>query len=199
MSEEWDARITAAAARARAAMSAGATLDEVLRTFRADEQLGSIASMRALMELSGMELSCAKLIVSNSCEGRSYAQLSLADLELLGDAPRVGGVDYFTRCSRNDAIIERKPYLLYVRDRQTTRSVYTYTSEIPLEEQPAHSAAETPGSITGDSVTFERVCDDARRAAAAWPTELRILRDESDQLLLHFFRVPSASQLNQRW
>jgi hypothetical protein len=51
-----------------------------------------------------MDLSCAKIIVSNSCEGRSYAQLMLADLELLGDTPRVGGVDYFTRCSRNDAI-----------------------------------------------------------------------------------------------
>jgi hypothetical protein len=82
MSEEWEARIKAVADRARAAMAAGATLDEVLRTFRTDDQLGSIASMRALMELSGMGLSCAKLIVSNSCEGRSYGQLTLNDLVL---------------------------------------------------------------------------------------------------------------------
>jgi hypothetical protein len=108
--------------------------------------------------------------------------LTSSNLDLLGDAPRVGGVDYFTRRSRDDAIIERRPYLLYVRDRQTASSVHTYTSEIPLEEQPVHSAADAAGSITGDSVTFERVCDDLRRAAAAWPTELRILRDEPDQL-----------------
>jgi hypothetical protein len=72
--------------------------------------------------------------------------------------------------------------------------VNTYTSAIPLEAQPAHPGIERAGSITGDSVTFERVCDDVRRAAAAWPTELRILRDEPDQLLLlHFLRAPSPS------
>jgi hypothetical protein len=193
MSEEGDMRIAAAAARARTAMAAGATLDDVLRTFRTLDQLGVIESMRALMEISKMDLSCAKLIVANSCEGRSYAQLTLADLELLGDAPHVGGVDHFTRRSRADANIERKPYLLCVRDRRTTRSVAVYSSAIPLEAQPAHPAIEMAGTITGDSVTFERVCEDVRRAAAAWPTELRILRDEPDQLLLHFVRAPLVS------
>jgi hypothetical protein len=46
--------------------------------------------------------------------------------------------------------------------------------------------------ISGDGVTFERICNDARTAAAAWPTELRILREEPDQLLLHFLRAPPA-------
>jgi hypothetical protein len=40
---------------------------------------------------------------------------------------------------------------------------------------------------------FERLCADVRRSAAAWPTELRILRDEPDQLLLHFRRAAPAS------
>jgi hypothetical protein len=191
MSEGWEARVAAAAARGRAAMSAGATLDEVLQTFRTHDELGSIQSMMALREMSPMDLSCAKLIVSNACEGRSYAHLTLADLDLLGDTPRVAGVDYFTRCSRDDAIIERKPFLLYVRNRQTTRSVDTYTSAIPLAAPPAN---ETAGSITGETVTFERVCDDVRRAAAVWPTELRILRDEPDELLLHFLRAASDDQ-----
>jgi hypothetical protein len=195
MSEEWKARLAAAAARGRAAMSGGATLDEVLRAFRFKDELGSNESIWALREISAMALSCAKLIVSNSCEGRSYAQLTLADLDLLGDTPRVGGgVDYFTRCSRDDAIIERKPYLLYVRSRHTAWSVDTYTSAIPLEAQTAHVATGTGGSISGDDVTFERVCNDVRKAAAAWPTELRILRDEPDQLLLHFLRAPFPSQ-----
>jgi hypothetical protein len=110
------------------------------------------------------------------------------ELELLGDTPRVGGADYFTRCSRDDAIIERRPYLLYVRNRETTGSVYTYRSATPLEA--AAVSAAVAGWISGETVTFERVCDDVRKAAAAWPTELRILRDEPDQLLLHFLRAP---------
>jgi hypothetical protein len=190
MSEDGATRIAAAAARGRAAMSAGATLDEVLHRFRTDDELGSIESMIALREMSPMGLSCAKLIVSNACDGQSYAQLTLADLDLLGDTPRVGGVDYFTRCDRDHAIIERKPFLLYVRDRHMTRSVNTYASAIPLEAPPAHAESGTGGSISGDTVTFERVCGDVRKAAAAWPTELRIVRDEPDQLLLHFLRAP---------
>jgi hypothetical protein len=82
MTEDWEARFTAIAARARAAMSAGATLDDVLRTFRTQDELGAIESIRALREISGMGMSCAKLIVSEFCEGRSYAHLTLADLEL---------------------------------------------------------------------------------------------------------------------
>ncbi|HEY0195573.1 MAG TPA: hypothetical protein VGC42_30880 [Kofleriaceae bacterium] len=191
MSEARNARISVAAARARAAMTGGATLDEVLRAFRDQDELGAIGSIQALRELSAMEMSCAKDIVSNACEGRSYAHLSLADLELLGDVPRVGGVDYFTRRHRDDAIIERKPYLLYVRAPEATRSVDLHPAAIPLAAPPD---GEHAGCITGDCVTFERVCDDVRRAAAAWPTELRILRDEHDQLLLHFLRATSASE-----
>lgn len=172
-------------------MAAGGTLDDVLRTFRTWDCLGPIESIEALCKIAAMGLSCAKMIVSNSCAGRSYAELTLADLELLGDAPRVGGVDPFTRWYRNNAIIERKPYLLYMRD--TTRSVYLYASATPLEGPPASPTTATGGWISGNGVTFERVCDDVRRSAAAWPIELRILRDEPDQLLLHFLRAPLAS------
>jgi hypothetical protein len=193
MSEEGDARIAAAAARARVAMAAGATLDDVLRTFRTHDQFSPLESIKALRKIARLDLSCAKVIIGNSCEGRSYAHLTLVDLELLGDVPWVGGVDFFTCCHREQAIIERKPYLLYVRDRRTTRSVYLYASARPLEMQPAHPALDMAGSITGDGITFERVCEDVRRSAAAWPTELRVLRDEPDQLLLHFLRAPLAT------
>ena len=174
-------------------MLAGASFDDILRTFRTDDQFGAIESMLALQAISPMSLSCAKLIVSNACDGRSYAQLTLAELDLLGDAPHVAGVDYFIRCSRDDAIIARKPYLLYVRDRAMPRSVHTYISATPLEAPQAHRAPQSAGSAAGDDVAFERVCDDVRRAAAAWPTELRVLRDEPNEMLLHFLRAPSAS------
>jgi hypothetical protein len=192
MSEDRDRRLAGAAARARAAMTAGATLDDVLRTFRDDEQLGAIEAIKALRELAPMDLSCAKLFVSSFCEGRSYAHLTLSDLELLGDMSHVEGVDYFTRRHHEDAIIRRKPYLLYVRDLRTSRSVLIYVSATPLAAEPMHSAPGETGWISGDDVTFERICDDARRAAAAWPSGLRIVRDEPDQMLLHFIRAPSA-------
>lgn len=189
MSEDSDTRVAAAAARARAAMAAGATVDDVVRGFRDDDQLDAIAAILALREIAAapMGLSCAKLIVSEICEGRSYAQLTLADLDLLGDASRVSGVDYFTCRNRDRAIIERKPYLLYVRNRQTNRSVYFYASATPLERQPAHPPIERADQTPG---TFEGVCDDVRGSAAAWPTELLIMRDEPDHLLLHFIRAP---------
>ena len=185
MSAESDARIAAAAARARAAMAAGATLDDVLRTFRTGDGLSALESMDALQEIAAMDLSFAKLIVSNSCAGRSYAQLTLADLELLGDAR---GLDYVTRYFHLEAIIERKPFLLYERDPSSTSDMYRYLSATPLETPPAHRTI--CDSMTG---SFDRVCASAHMDATALPTELRILRDEPDQMLLHFLRVSSAS------
>jgi hypothetical protein len=58
-----------------------------------------------------------------------------------------------------------------------------WTSAIPLETPPTHSDGSTYGP-------FESVYGDSRTAAAVWPTELRILGDEPDQLLLHFLRAP---------
>jgi hypothetical protein len=170
-------------------MAAGATLDDVLRAFRTQDQFSPFHSIKALRKIAGIGLSCAMVIVDNSCGGRSYAHLTLTDLELLSHRPSHSGVDSSTYHDRENAIIERKPYLLYVRDRLTTRSVDLYTSATPLDTQPTRPG----GSITGDGVTFERVCDNVRKSAAAWPTELRILRDEPDQLLLHFLRAPSGS------
>ena len=145
MSEDRDRRLAGAAARARAAMTTGATLHDVLRTFRTDEQLGVIEAVMALRELAPMNLTCAKMLVSNPFEGRSYAHLTLSDLELLGDTPRVGGIDYFMRCQRDEAIIKRKPYLLYVRERRTTQSVRTYVSATPLDTEPMHPAPDETG------------------------------------------------------
>jgi hypothetical protein len=73
-----------------------------------------------------------------------------------------------------------------VRNRETNEYVYSYTSTTPLEAPPAHGRGLSGGM-------FERLCADVRRSAAAWPTELRILRDEPDQLLLHFLRAAPAS------
>jgi hypothetical protein len=180
-SDEGDARIAAAAARARTAMAAGATLDDVLRMFRS--QFGSVQSILALRKIAAMDLRCLMRIVFND-ERRSYAHLTLADLELLSDAP--SGMGRRTLSNRHSAIMEGNPYLLYVRNRETTEYVYIYTSTMPLEAPPSAGRGISGG-------TFESLCDDVRRSAAACPAEVRILRDEPDQLLLHFLRARLAS------
>jgi hypothetical protein len=168
-------------------MSRGTSLDDVLRDLREVEGLGTIESIRVLRTIAPITLNCAKGIVFNAEEGRSYASVTLAVLDTLADTPSVGGVDFFTSCNREAAIIDRKPYLLYARDRGSS-AVRLYTSDVALEHAPGF---EAPGWICGDTVTFERVCDDVRRAAAAWPSELRIVRDGLDELLLHVVRARS--------
>ena len=189
MSDDLLERLAARGVRARAAMAGGTTLDAILTELRDHEQLNSIACMRVVMEMAAISLVCAKDLVSSWCEGRSYAHLTLADLDLLADTPRAGGVTFFLRTYRDAAIIDRKPYLRYARDPDHPSSVDTFTSSAPPPARPRTAS----GSISGGTVTFDRIRDDARRAAAAWPTEIRILRDEPDELLLHFLRAPSPS------
>ena len=174
-------------------MASGTTLDEVLWGFRVREKFDSEDSEAALCQIAAraMDPLCAKAIIKGSSEGRSYARLTLADLELLGDIPDVGGVDYFTQMHRHEAIIERKPYLLYAPSPNPawSGSVALYRTDIPLEapsEQPMNM-------LSGKLVTFEGVCDNVRRSAVAWPSELHILRDEPDLLLVRFLRVPSVN------
>ena len=191
MSDEVRIRVVAAAGRARAAMSAGANVSDVLRTFRDADQLSALECMWALREIAPMDLSCSKMIVSTWCEGRSYEHLSLADLDLLGDTPRAGGVDSFTRRQRDDAIIDRKPWLLYAR--RSKQWVYVIASAVPLAAFPSPLAEGQYGSVSGASVSFEGVTADARKAAAAWPSEIAIERDDPDELLLRFLRAPLPS------
>ncbi len=196
--EVWQERITAAATRARIAMAAGATLDDVLCRFRTRDQLETLDMQDALCRIASREMDrhTAELIIRDSSI-RSYAHLTLGDLELLGDVPSVSvcdvhgvdDVDRFTRNHRDHAIIERKPFLLYVRSRETAQAVELHASTVPLDEP----LPKFTSCINGQLVTFESVCNDVRRSVAAWPTELHILRDEPDQLLLYFLRAPSKN------
>ncbi len=115
--------------------------------------------MAALRRASGIHTGTAKTIVSNFCEGRSYAHLTLADLDVLG-------------C------------LLYARLRVGVVAVAS--SAVPLAALPADGRH---GSISGAGVTFERVVASGRTAAAAWPTELALERDAPDQMLVRFLRA----------
>jgi hypothetical protein len=179
-------------------MAAGATLDDVLCRFRTRDQLDTLDMQDALCRIASREMDrhTAELIVRDSAI-RSYAHLTLGDLELLGDVPSVSvcdvhgvdDVDRFTRHHRDGAIIERKPFLLYVRSRQTAQAVELHASTVPLDEP----LPQFTSCINGQLVTFESVCNDVRRSVAAWPTELHILRDEPDQLLLYFLRAPSKN------
>jgi hypothetical protein len=138
MNEGSKMRSAAVGARARAAMAAGARLDDVLRTFRTHDNLGAIGSILALREIMPIPLWCSKILVTS---GRSYAHLTLADLEMLRNAPP-DGVNHFIHFVCNDAIIERKPYLLLARDHPRPPM---WTSAIPLETSPTNSGGSTYG------------------------------------------------------
>jgi len=190
--DDWQVHIRGAATRARTAMASGATLDEVLWGFRVRERFDAEDSEAALCHIAAraMDPLCANAIINGSSQGRSYARLTLADLELLGDIPDVGGVDHFTRMHRHEAVIERKPYLLYARAQNPgwEGTVALYRTDVPLEAP----LVEPSSWLSGDRVTFEDVCDNVRGSAAAWPSELCILRDEPHMFLLRFLRAPSA-------
>jgi len=192
--DDWQARILGAATRARAAMASGATLDQVLCDFAAREKFDELDAQAALCQIAtrAMDRDCAEFIVQNASKGRSrdYARLTLADLELLGETPAVDGVDNFTRWHRQDAIIERKPYQLYTRAREPgwSKSVAIYRTDVPLEAP----SGKNPHWLSGEGLTFESVCADVLRSAAAWPSELCVLRNEPEQFLLHFVRAPSG-------
>jgi hypothetical protein len=168
------------ARRIRTELLAGSTLDDVLRTLRAEEH-GLLRIIAALRRASGMNLGTSKTIVARFWEGRSYARMTLDDLDILGNAPRVGGVDFITAMLRDDAIIDRKPWLLYAR--QCAWGVACASSEVPIAALPAHGRH---GSVSG---TFESVAASTRTAAAAWPTEIAIECDEADAMLVRFLRA----------
>jgi hypothetical protein len=98
---------------------------------------------------SPMDLNCANLLVSNSCDGRSYAHLMRSDLELLRDAPDGVGVDYFTRRHRDDAIIlERGPAwagLHVVDDHITGRELGETCVARPPARPSKHDASRSAG------------------------------------------------------
>lgn len=173
----------ALAQRIRADLHAGATLDEVLGALRA-ERCGPLMAMAALKRATGMGLGAAKIIVSEFCEGRSFAHLTLAELDALGDAPRVAGVNSQTSGARDHAIMYRKPWLLYAR--LGPGVVAAAASSMPLAALPAD---RRHGTINGSTVSFEGVVAAARLAAAACPSEIAIERDEPDQMLVHFLRA----------
>lgn len=179
-------RIAELAQRIRIEMLGGLTLDDVLRALKREEY-NSVMVVAAVRALGNMGLATAKDIVSTWCEGRSYAHLTVADLELLGDAPHVAGVEFFTRMDRDRAIIDRKPWILVAR--KSKQSVYTIASRVPLAALPSPLADGQYGSRSGASVSFESVAAELRTAAAAWPTEIAIERDEPDELLVHFVRA----------
>jgi hypothetical protein len=181
-------RIARLAKRIRAEMQAGSTLDASVRKLRSESH-GAVEVIAAVRELGNMQLTTAKQIVSSMCEGQSFEHLSLVDIDLLGDTPRAG-VDFFVSRHRDEAIIDRKPWLLYAR--KSNLAVHVITSAVPLAVFPAPLRDGQYGSISGASVSFESVTAKARAAAAAWPNEIAIERDEPDELLLRFLRAPTA-------
>lgn len=187
MDDELDARLAAIAARGRDAMAAGTTLDDVLHGMKHRDHLGPIEAMIALRTMSPMSLPCAKDLVSRWCEGASYAHVTLAELDVLGDAPRVRGVDFFVRCERDAAVIAREPYLLYAAGVAPATGTQLWRSAMPL----ATRSRQASGS---SSESFAVVRARVHAAIAAWPGEIRVVRDEPGELSVQFMRALARAE-----
>jgi len=86
------------------------------------------------------------------------------------------------------AIIEGRPWKLFVRDTMGGEpgTVRYFDAATP---DPAHA-----GSMWARDWSFDRIRDDVRTAVRvpAWSDELRIARDEPDEMLVHFPHVREA-------
>ncbi|HUJ57534.1 MAG TPA: hypothetical protein VLX92_03560 [Kofleriaceae bacterium] len=185
MDRESEQRISLAAARGAASLSAGSTLDEVLRAFREDEHLGAIESMIALRTIEEINLGAAKQLVSAACSGERFPHLGLDELRHIARIPRLPTISSWLPTHLQGAIIDGRPWKLFLRG--VPGSVRYFDAKAP---DPARS-----GSMYGAGVSFDRVRDDARAAVLepGWSDELRIVRDEPDLLLVHFQRVREAA------
>jgi hypothetical protein len=189
---EVERQIAAAAARGAASLSAGKRLDEVLRAFREDDQFGAIASMLALMRtVDGIGLATAKELVDSACGGVRFPHLGLDELRHLAYVVRLPDASlwWWIESHLRGAIISGRPWKLFQRDvPEVPRSVHYFDAATPDPKRA--------GSMYGDGLSFDGICNDLRAAARApgWSDELTIARDEPDLILVHFLRVVDASQ-----
>lgn len=181
MDNDIEARVAAAAARGAASLRAGKTLDEVLRAFREDDQLGAIASMLALRTIENISLAAAKELVSDACAGERFPHLGLEQLRHLARIPHRPNIGSWLPTHLQNAIIRGRAWKLFVRD--APGSVRYFDAPTP---DPARA-----GSMHGADVSFDRVREDVKTALLdpQWYEELRLVRDEPDLILIHFARV----------
>jgi hypothetical protein len=185
MDRESEKRIAAAAARGATNLSAGKSLDEVLRAFREDDQLGAIQSMIALRTIEGINLGAAKELVSAACAGERFPHLGLDELRHLARIARMPGVSSWIPTHLQGAIIAGRPWKLFLRDVPGSVRYFDAATNDPTRS----------GSMHGASLSFDGVRDDVRAAVLVpgWSDELRIVRDEPDLLLVHFPCVGDAT------
>ncbi len=185
MDHELEERIAAAAARGIASLRASKSLDEVLRIFREDDQLGAIASMMALRTIEAISLGAAKQLVAEACAGQRFPHLGLDELRHLARIPRRPSIGLWLPTHLEHAIITGRAWKLFVRD--APGCVRYFDAATP---DPSRA-----GSMHGSGISFDSVRDAARAALLepGWCEELRIVRDEPDLLLVHFPRVREAA------
>lgn len=185
MDPDLEQRVAAAAARGRAALHAGATVDEVLRVFRQEDQLGMIGVILALRAIEPIGLAAARQIVEPAWMGTRFPHLGLEQLRHLAHLPHRANIHRWLPSHLQSAIIDGHAWTLFVPG--GPRSVRFYNS---ATADPARAA-----SMSGDGVSFEWVRDEAIAAVAepGWCDEVRVARDEPGLLLVHFPRVREAA------
>jgi hypothetical protein len=171
------------AALARAALEAGENVGEVLRSFREEAGLGAIESILALRAIEPIGLDAAKQLVAGACDGRSFAHLGLADLASLATiASLPGGPSGILRWGLRDAVIDHRPWCLFVPGEPGSVTFYTATSPEPA----------LGGTVHGEGVSLAAIREEASALASdpRWSEEIEIVRDEPEALLVRFRRVP---------
>ena len=104
-------RLAPTAARERAAMAAGATLDEVLRRLK-HEEVGMIEQFVIVRMIKHISFGIAKQIVADH---RDLA-LDLDDLALLASVPKACKALWWLPSTIDWAIVQRDPHTLIARE-----------------------------------------------------------------------------------
>jgi hypothetical protein len=185
MDRELEERIAAAAARGMANLRIGKPLDDVLQAFREDDRLGAIASMMALRAIEDISLKAAKELVSAACAGERFPHLGLEELRHLARIPGPPSDRSWLPTHLEGAIISGRAWKLFVRAEPGSVRYFDATTPDPSRA----------GSMHGSAISFDAIRDEVRGAVSqpGWSEELRIVRDEPDQLLVHFLRVRESS------
>lgn len=170
---ELKARLAQIAARERAAMERGATVAEVLRRLREEDELGGVERFVVLRTIKHIGFGIAKQITADY----RHRELDLDDLALLASIPQLCTAARWLTSSFEWAVVERRPRCML------TPSQW---GDGPMPPGPDVAMMDC-------GADFARYRDELKRAIAdepAWRRELAIERDDDEAVVVRFVRVP---------
>jgi hypothetical protein len=175
-----DPRLSYAADKAAAMLYAGRHLGDALRALRS-RGLDAGEVTGALRAIAPISVDVARTIVAREQAGESLAHLGAEHLVHLGRIPRETPIGGWLRAHLEHAILDGGPWRLYVRDRPGAVRYYNGRTADPT----------VAGSMCWRGLSLDTLRADANAARflPGWADEIRVERDEPDELLIHFPRV----------